>query len=116
MDDEDTEVADLRAQARWAKQQHARLMHNPDCRDPDHIGCDKCNETEEEMHEFTADELAFIDAYCANVADAPREVVEDFMVRGDERAFYDDYSEYYTGLADAYTVWSDALAYARATK
>lgn len=65
---------------------------------------------------FTQDELAFMDAYLSNVAEAPRDVVEDFMrMEGDE--FYEKYgNEYYTALADALGVWYDALAYARGNK
>ena len=65
---------------------------------------------------FTEEEQAFMDAYLRNVADAPRQVVTDYLIRGNERAFYDDYSEYYTGLADAHGVWEYALKYARGNK
>ena len=40
------EMADLRAEARWERHRHARLMRNPDCRDPDHPGCELCEEDE----------------------------------------------------------------------
>lgn len=40
------DLADLRAEARWERQRHARLMRNPDCRDPDHPGCELCEENE----------------------------------------------------------------------
>ena len=68
------------------------------------------------MRELTKDELAFVDAYLSNVADAPRDVVEDFLFLEDDQ-YYDKYgNEYYTGLADAFGVWYDALAYARGSK
>lgn len=68
------------------------------------------------MRELTKDELAFVDSYLSNVADAPRDVVEDFLFLEDDQ-YYDKYgNEYYTGLADAFGVWFDALAYARGSK
>ena len=65
--------------------------------------------------ELTPDDLEFIEAYDRNVSDAPREVVRLYLLSFDDfsKAFYEDYSEYYTGLADAHGVWEDALKYAR---
>ena len=42
------EIEELRAQMRFEKQRHARLMRNPDCRDPDHPGCEHCMEADDE--------------------------------------------------------------------
>jgi hypothetical protein len=42
------ELEELRAQARSERKYHAALMRNPDCRDPDHPGCDNCMETDDE--------------------------------------------------------------------
>lgn len=68
------------------------------------------------MRDLTKDEMAFVDAYLSNVAEAPRDAVEDYLFL-DDREFYDKYgNEYYTGLADAFGVWFDALAYARGSK
>ena len=66
--------------------------------------------------ELTRDELAFMRAYSANVADAEPHIVKDYLLMdGDE--FYEKYcTEYYTGLADAHGVWTDALTYARGNK
>lgn len=66
---------------------------------------------------LTPDELAFMDSYSSNVADAPPEIVEAFIRAEDHDAFCREYGdEYYTGLADAHGVWYDALTYARAMK
>lgn len=51
-----------------------------------------------------AEQTAFIDAYAFNVADAPREVVADFVARyvsGEDM----DYSSDYTSIMDALGVW-----------
>lgn len=42
------DIADLRAEARWQRQRHSRLMQHPDCRDPDHPGCEHCMEDEDD--------------------------------------------------------------------
>lgn len=42
------ELEELRAQVRFERQRDARLSRNPDCRDPDHPGCPKCMEIEDE--------------------------------------------------------------------
>ncbi len=44
--DEDTR-AELRAEDRAKKQYWRRLIANPDCRDPDHPGCENCRDDEE---------------------------------------------------------------------
>jgi len=43
-DSYDSECEELRLQASWERQYRNRLLRAPDCRDPDHIGCPKCNE------------------------------------------------------------------------
>lgn len=66
---------------------------------------------------LTPDELAFMDAYGSNVADAPPEIVEAFLRAESHDEFCEKYGhEYYTPLADAWGVWYDALAYARGSK
>jgi hypothetical protein len=47
-DDFDPVLDDLKAEARLSRQRTTRLMYNPDCRDPDHPGCDKCAEHDDE--------------------------------------------------------------------
>jgi hypothetical protein len=66
--------------------------------------------------ELTKDELAFMRAYSANVAEAEPHIVKDYLLMdGDD--FYETYgTEYYTGLADAHGVWEDALKYVRENK
>tara|TARA_R110000868_G_scaffold180883_1_gene421588 strand:- start:458 stop:829 length:372 start_codon:yes stop_codon:yes gene_type:complete len=61
---------------------------------------------------FTEEQQAFINSYLRNVADAPRDVVQAFMLAQDDDDFYKEYcGEYYTGLADARGVWADARKY-----
>jgi hypothetical protein len=58
-----------------------------------------------------AEQTAFIDAYAFNVADAPREIVADFVARyvsGEEIK----YSHDYTSIMDALGVWHSAMMFA----
>ena len=57
---------------------------------------------------FTADQLAFMEAYQTNVAVAHKSVVQKFMLSEDDDEFYKDHSDTYSGLADARGVWEDA--------
>jgi hypothetical protein len=41
------DIQELKAQDRFERQMLARLMANPDCRDPDHPGCEKCEDEDE---------------------------------------------------------------------
>jgi hypothetical protein len=66
---------------------------------------------------LTPDELAFMDSYSSNVADAPPEVVEAFIRAESHDDFVREYgNEYYTGLADAIGVWDDAKRYYKEEK
>jgi hypothetical protein len=61
---------------------------------------------------FTEEQQAFINSYLRNVADAPRGIVQAFVLAQDDDDFYKEYcGEYYTGLADARGVWADARKY-----
>lgn len=44
----ESEMADLAAIDRAARIRLRKLMAHPDCRDPDHPGCDRCNEEEQD--------------------------------------------------------------------
>ena len=69
------------------------------------------------LRNLTPDEVAFMDSYSSNVADAPPEIVEAFLRAEDHDEFCKEYgSEYYTVLADTHGVWYDALQYARGNK
>ena len=72
------------------------------------------------LRDLTLEEVAFVDAYCDCVADAPREEVVRFIAVGAEargdREFYDSISEYYTGLFDAREIWVSALQFAKEFK
>jgi len=47
------EAAYLAAIDRYSRAQQARLTQHPDCRDPDHPGCAKCNEEKDDEIENT---------------------------------------------------------------
>jgi len=47
----DDELQELRAEARFERQQRNILMRHPDCRDPDHPGCEQCSDDETEAHD-----------------------------------------------------------------
>lgn len=47
-DDDDDVAADLRAEDAWRRRQQTRLLRNPDCRDPDHPGCEHCAEDDDD--------------------------------------------------------------------
>lgn len=64
------------------------------------------------MRKLTADEVAFVDACMSNVADIPKEVVEEFVRAENHDKFCEEYGhEYYTPLADAKGMWDDAQSY-----
>jgi len=71
-----------------------------------------------EMKKLNFDDAAFVDAYRHSVADAPREEVLRFVTADSDVRSSHFYSsmEYYTSIADAYKVWSCALAHARTNK
>ena len=48
MEFDEDEMNDLRAEDRARKKYQRALMLNPDCRDPDHPGCDLCEENEDD--------------------------------------------------------------------
>jgi hypothetical protein len=65
------------------------------------------------LRKLTADEVAFVDACMSNVADIPREIVEEFVREYyNHDKFCEEYGhEYYTPLADAKGMWEDAKSY-----
>jgi hypothetical protein len=48
LDELDPYVEELKAERQHQRRQQANLLAHPDCRDPDHLGCDKCEEDESE--------------------------------------------------------------------
>jgi len=48
IDYDDPEIDDLRAQDRFEARRALALRYNPDCRDPDHLGCEHCMENDDE--------------------------------------------------------------------
>lgn len=65
---------------------------------------------------FTEEQQAFMKAYLNNVADAPIQVVQAFILSKEDDDFYEDYTEYYSGLADARGVWEDAKTFFQGKK
>lgn len=47
-DDFDADIAELRAQSRHQRRQLNALIRHGDCRDPDHPGCEYCEDEEGE--------------------------------------------------------------------
>ena len=41
------EMEDQKHEVAFDRKRHRRLSRNPDCRDPDHPGCEKCEEHED---------------------------------------------------------------------
>ncbi len=68
------------------------------------------------MKFLTRDQMAFVDAYCNCVAEAPREEVVRFMMTNSNergsRKFYDSMSEYYSSIMDAHEIWHMAIDHA----
>jgi hypothetical protein len=48
------EVEELKAQDRFERNYSRALLRNPNCRDPDHPGCDMCEEDEDDTNTKTA--------------------------------------------------------------
>ena len=47
-DPDNIDHSELRARDFYEKRKRYQLMANPDCRDPDHPGCDKCDDDNQE--------------------------------------------------------------------
>jgi hypothetical protein len=56
------------------------------------------------------EQAAFVDAYCANVGDVPRDRVEAFVDMWDSGKDI-PYSEDYTSIMDALGLWHSAIQY-----
>lgn len=68
---------------------------------------------------LTAEQSAFIDAYCNGVGDYPAEVVKAWFLMEDGDEFNEQYgagNSAYTSIADAHNMWHAALSYARENK
>lgn len=69
--------------------------------------------------ELTAEQQAFINAYCGGVGDYPAEVVKAWFLMDDGDEFNDLYgagNSAYTSIADAHNIWHAAISYARENK
>jgi len=58
-----------------------------------------------------SEQAAFVAAYCDNVANAPREIVEAFITDYENGDDVDDYKPYYTSIMDALGMWHSAIRY-----
>lgn len=63
------------------------------------------------IHELSASDLAFIDAYESAVGDAPKEIVTLWLQSKNHDKFYEDYSEYYSSITDAHEMWLMAQSF-----
>jgi len=69
--------------------------------------------------QLTADQYAFIAAYCNGVGDYPAEVVKAWFLMEDGDEFNERYgagNSAYTSIADAHNMWHAAISYARENK
>jgi hypothetical protein len=61
--------------------------------------------------ELSASDLAFMAAYQSAVGNAPKEIVKLWLQHKDHDKFYEDYSEYYASITDAYEIWLMAQSF-----
>jgi len=50
---DDQDIMEMRMELIYMRQQRARLLANPDCRDPDHPGCVKCEADDDGLAQET---------------------------------------------------------------
>jgi len=50
---DDQDIIEMRMLEIYMRQQRARLLANPDCRDPDHPGCVKCEAADDGLAQKT---------------------------------------------------------------
>ena len=109
--------ATIEADSPEQAQERAEGLSIEDCQSDDYIEWEVYSVDAIASRPLTPDELAFISAYGSNVADAPPDIVEAFIRAEDGDSFCKEYgNEYYTGLADAWGVWEEAMDYARGGK
>lgn len=66
--------------------------------------------------EFSPSDLAFIEAYENAVAVAPKEIVKIWLQSKNHDGFYEEYSEYYSSITDAYEIWQMAQSFIKENK
>ena len=60
---------------------------------------------------FSPSDLAFMAAYQSAVGNAPKEIVKLWLQHKDHDKFYEEYSEYYASITDAYEIWLMAQSF-----
>jgi hypothetical protein len=65
---------------------------------------------------LSKEDEAFIEAYANNVANAPEDVVREYLAVNNHTEFYEKHWEYYGSIADAHGMWHAALSYAKELK
>jgi hypothetical protein len=100
--------ATIEADSPEQAQERANVLRVDECTPDEYIDWEVYSV--DEASPFTVEEQAFIDAYCDAVAEAPRDVIADFL-----RDKHVD-SEYYTSIADAYGMWCFAMKFSRDSK
>lgn len=83
--------------------------------EPDGADSWQLDSAEEVKHEFTRDQLAFIQAYGTACAVEKVETVRAFFMLADDDEFCDRYGmPAYTSIMDAYQIWQLAISHQRA--
>jgi hypothetical protein len=65
---------------------------------------------------LSKEDEAFIEAYANNVANAPEDVVREYLAVDNHTEFYEKHWECYSSIADAHGMWHAALSYAKELK
>jgi len=81
-DDCEAEQDDLRAEARADRRYQMELRRHPDCRDPDHPGCEDCQEQEDDEDVVINEEPDpyddNVDGQPATLNNSPHENISDY--------------------------------------
>jgi hypothetical protein len=106
--------ATIEADSPEQAQERAEGLSIEDCQSDDYIEWEVYSVDAITPRPLTPDQIAFVDAYCLAVCDAPRDIVEAFIREDDGDKFSEEYGlEYYSGLADAHNMWDLALQFSK---
>lgn len=108
--------ATIEADSPEQAQERANVLRVDECTPDEYIDWEvySVDETTPAPKPLTPDQIAFVDAYCLAVCDAPRDIVEAFIREDDGDKFSEEYGlEYYSGLADAHNMWDLALQFSK---
>lgn len=106
--------ATIEADSPEQAQERAEGLSIEDCQSDDYIEWEVYSVDAIAPKPLRSDQIAFVDAYCLAVCDAPRDIVEAFIREDDGDKFSEEYGlEYYSGLADAHNIWDLALQFSK---